>query len=91
VRASCSKPTPEPASPSWADADIATTRAVSLDTIAPVRRAFVEAELAAALHRCPDRTPRLRKLDGRAEAHLSHSGQRGGVQETAQPARTRRR
>lgn len=43
---------------------------MSLDTIARVRRAFVEEGLATALHRRPDRTPRLRKLDGRAEAHL---------------------
>lgn len=59
-----------PTGPGWADADIATALDVSLDTIARVRRAFVEAGVEAALHRRPDRTPRLRKLDGRAEAHL---------------------
>ena len=59
-----------PAGPRWADADIAAALEVSLDTIARIRRAFVEQGLDAALHRRPDRTPRLRKLDGRAEAHL---------------------
>lgn len=59
-----------PTGPGWADADIATALDVSLDTIARVRRAFVEQGLAAALHRRPDQTPRPRKLDGRAEAHL---------------------
>ena len=59
-----------PTGPGWADADIATALDVSLDTIARVRRAFVDEGLAAALHRRPNRTPRLCKLDGRAEAHL---------------------
>ncbi len=59
-----------PTGPGWADADIAVALDVSLDTIARVRRAFVEQGLDPALHRRPDRTPRLRKLDGRAEAHL---------------------
>jgi hypothetical protein len=59
-----------PAGPCWADADIAAALDVSLDTISRVRRAFVEAGLDTALHRRPDGTPRLRKLDGRAEAHL---------------------
>jgi hypothetical protein len=59
-----------PAGPRWADAEIASALEVSLDTIARVRRASVEEGLDAALHRRPSRTPRLRKLDGRAEAHL---------------------
>ncbi len=56
--------------PGWADADIATALDISPDTIARVRRAFVDDGLNAALHRRPSRTSRLRKLDGRAEAHL---------------------
>ena len=59
-----------PVGPNWADADIAAALDVSLDTIARVRRAFVEQGLDAALHRRPAATPRLCKLDGRAEAHL---------------------
>jgi hypothetical protein len=59
-----------PAGPNWADADIAAALDVSPDTIARVRRRFVEEGLAAALQHRPARTPRLRKLDGRAEAHL---------------------
>ncbi len=59
-----------PAGPNWADADIATALDVSPDTIARVRRAFVDDGLDAALHRRPSRTPRPRKLAGRAEAHL---------------------
>ena len=59
-----------PAGPTWADADIAAALDVSPDTIARVRRAFVDEGLDAALHRRPSRTPRLPKLDGRAEAHL---------------------
>jgi hypothetical protein len=59
-----------PAGPNWTDAEIAGALDVSVDTIARVRRAFVEDGLDGALHRRPARTPRLRKLDGRAEAHL---------------------
>ena len=59
-----------PTGPTWADADIAAALDVSLDTIARVRRAFVEDGLDTALHRRRSRTPRLPKLDGRAEAHL---------------------
>lgn len=59
-----------PDGPCWADADIAAALDVSLDTISRVRRAIVEEGLDVALHRRPVRTPRLRKLDGRAEAHL---------------------
>lgn len=59
-----------PAGPNWADAAIAAALDVSPDTIARVRRAFVEDGLDAALHRRPSRTPRQRTLDGRAEAHL---------------------
>ncbi len=58
------------AGPGWSDADIAAALDVSLDTIGRVRHAFVEDGLDAALHRRPARIPRLRKLDGRAEAHL---------------------
>ncbi len=59
-----------PDGPRWADADIAAALDVSLDTSGRVRRAFVEEGLDVALHRRPVRMPRLRKLDGRAEAHL---------------------
>jgi transposase len=59
-----------PAGPNWTDADIAAALDVSPDTVARVRRAFVEDGLDAALHRRPGRTPHPRKLDGRAEAHL---------------------
>ncbi len=59
-----------PDGPGWVDEDIAAALDVSLDTINRVRRAFVEEGMGRALHRRPARTPRLRKLDGRAEAHL---------------------
>jgi transposase len=53
----------------WTDEQIQEALAVSLTTIARIRRAFVEQGLDAALHRRPH-PPRPRKLDGRAEAHL---------------------
>ena len=56
--------------PRWTDAQIRDAFGIGFTAIARVRRRFVEEGLAAALHRRPARTPRLRKLDGRAEAHL---------------------
>jgi hypothetical protein len=59
-----------PGGPGWADEQIADALAVSLSTIARVRRRFIDVGAVAAL------MPRLRstapptKLDGRAEAHL---------------------
>jgi hypothetical protein len=59
-----------PGGPRWADEDIRAAFGIGLTAIARIRRHFVEEGLAAALHRRPARTPRLAKLDGRAEAHL---------------------
>jgi hypothetical protein len=59
-----------PGGPRWTDEQIRAAFAIGLTAIARIRRRFVEDGLAAALHRRPARTPRLRKLDGRAEAHL---------------------
>lgn len=56
--------------PGWTDEQIRDTLDVSLKTIARIRRAFVDEGLEAALHRRQPQTPRPRKLDGRAEAHL---------------------
>jgi transposase len=54
----------------WTDEQIREALAVSLKTIARIRRAFVDHGLEAALYRRRPRTARPRKLDGRAEAHL---------------------
>jgi transposase len=59
-----------PGGPAWTDERIGEALAVSLKTIARIRRTFVDEGLQAALHRRPPRTSRPRKLDGRAEAHL---------------------
>lgn len=59
-----------PRGPSWSDEQIASALDVSLKTIARIRRAFVDQGMEAALHRRQQRSPRPRKLDGRAEAHL---------------------
>lgn len=56
--------------PHWTDEQIRIAFGIGLTAIARLRRRFVAEGLAAALHRRPARTPRLRKLDGRAEAHL---------------------
>jgi len=56
--------------PAWDDAQISAALAVSLSTIFRVRRALVTDGLDAALERQPARTPRPRKVDGVAEAHL---------------------
>ena len=58
-----------PGGPGWTDAQITAAFAVSERTVARIRHAFVDQGVDAALHPCP-RPPRLRKLDGRAEAHL---------------------
>ncbi len=54
----------------WDDAQISAGLAVSLSTILRVRRAFVTDGLDAALERRQAVTPRPRKVDGTAEAHL---------------------
>jgi hypothetical protein len=59
-----------PGGPRWVDEDIRAAFGIGLTAIARIRRRFVEEGLDAALHRHPARTPRLSKLDGRAEAHL---------------------
>ena len=59
-----------PGGPRWTDEQIREAFGVGGTAIARIRRRFVEEGLAAALHRRPAGTPRLRKLDGRAEAHL---------------------
>lgn len=59
-----------PGGPAWTDEQIRDALDVSLKTIARIRRAFVDHGLEAALHRRRPQTPRPRKLDGRAEAHL---------------------
>ena len=59
-----------PGSPRWLDQDIRTAFGIGLTAIARIRRRFVEEGLEAALQRRAAQTPRARKLDGRAEAHL---------------------
>ena len=59
-----------PDGPSWTDEQIRDALDVSLKTIARIRRTCVDHGLAAALYRRQPQTPRPRKLDGRAEAHL---------------------
>jgi hypothetical protein len=59
-----------PDGPGWTDEQIRDALDVSLKTIARIRRTFVDHGLEAALYRRPPCTPRPRKLDGRAEAHL---------------------
>jgi len=59
-----------PDGPGWTDEQIRDALDVSLKTIARIRRACVDHGLEAALYRRQPRTPRPRKLDGRAEAHL---------------------
>ena len=59
-----------PGAPCWTDEQIRDAFGIGFTAIARIRRRFVEEGLAAALHRRPAHTPRLRKLDGRAEAHL---------------------
>ena len=59
-----------PGGPRWTDEQIRDAFGIGFIAIARIRRRFVEAGLAAALERRPAATPRLRKLDGRAEAHL---------------------
>jgi len=54
----------------WTDAAIAEAVEVSIPTIERVRRRFVEESFAAALDPRRPEKPRLRKLDGRQEAHL---------------------
>src|SRR5438067_4704505 len=57
--------------PGWDDQRIADAVEVSTDTIARVRRRFVEPGLEAApTRKQQDRPSRPRKLDGRAEARL---------------------
>jgi hypothetical protein len=60
-----------PGGPAWTDDRIADAVEVSTDTVARVRRRFVEQSLEAALDRkTAARPPVPPKLDGRAEARL---------------------
>lgn len=59
-----------PGGPRWTDAQIHEVFGLGFTAIARIRRRFIEEGLEAALYRRAARTPRLRKLDGRAEAHL---------------------
>src|SRR5512147_2124305 len=60
-----------PDGPAWTDDRIAEAVEVSVATVERVRRRFVEQGLEVALVRKPqDRSSRLPKLDGRAEARL---------------------
>jgi len=59
-----------PGGPGWTDEAMAQALEVSIPTIERVRRRFVEEGLAAALDPRRPEKPRLRKLDGRLEAHL---------------------
>src|SRR6266540_2214412 len=59
-----------PNGPAWTDAAIAEAVEVSIPTIERVRRRFVEESFAAALDPRRPEKPRLRKFDGRQEAHL---------------------
>jgi hypothetical protein len=59
-----------PDGPAWTDDTIKAAFDVGSQTIHRVRQSFVEAGLAAALHRRRPTGWRARKLDGEAEAHL---------------------
>jgi transposase len=60
-----------PEGPGWTDTQIAAALAAHPRTIANVRQRLVEQGLEAALNRKKqDRPSHLRKLDGKAEAHL---------------------
>lgn len=56
--------------PRWTDEPIREAFGIGVTAVARSRRRFVETGLEAALYRRPARTPRLRKVEGRAEAHL---------------------
>lgn len=56
--------------PRWTDEQIRAAFGIGLTAIARIRRRFVADGLTGALYRRVAPTPRLRKLDGRAEAHL---------------------
>jgi len=59
-----------PGGPRWTDEQIREAFGLGCTALARIRRRFVEEGLYRALYRRPAQTPRLRKLDGRAEAHL---------------------
>lgn len=59
-----------PGGPGWVDEAIADAVDVSQPTVSRVRKQYVEAGLAAALHRRPPRREYQRKLDGEQEARL---------------------
>ena len=59
-----------PGGPRWTDEQIHEAVDIGFTAIARIRRRFVEEGGDAALRRQASRTPRPRKLDGRAEAHL---------------------
>lgn len=54
----------------WTDQAIHEALDVSLSTITRVRKTFVEQGIDAAINPKPSSQVRLRKLDGKAEAHL---------------------
>ncbi len=56
--------------PGWCDEEISKTFHVSTQTVARVRRTFVEEGLRAALHRKRAERAHLRKIDGELEARL---------------------
>lgn len=59
-----------PEGPGWTDAAIAEAVAVSVPTIERLRQRFVEDGLEATLAPRPSSRVYVRKLDGKAEAHL---------------------
>jgi transposase len=54
----------------WKDAEISQTLSISVATIERVRQRLVESGIKAALNRKSPTAPKLRKLDGKLEAHL---------------------
>jgi hypothetical protein len=56
--------------PAWTDEAISRALDVHTRTVEKIRQAFVLEGLDAALNRRPPRRQYIRKLDGRAEAHL---------------------
>lgn len=59
-----------PDGPAWTDAAISDALEVDVQTVANVRRAFVEESFEIALHGHSTRNRRTRKVDGECEAHL---------------------
>jgi transposase len=59
-----------PAAPAWSDEAISAALEVHATTVARVRQRFVEEGLEVALRPRPTTRQYMRKLDGKAEAHL---------------------